>query len=207
MKKILILTLAIFIILTLPAAAEEPTAEQSRITGIEKARAATVSIMVNLDSLGSGFFVSENYVLTAYHVVDDNKMVHVSDERMGGYHEVVAVDKKFDLALIKLTRTGTPLKVVDRVKVGQDAYMIGYPKIMDKMVTAGIISHVYDDSKLRGVIADISAYEASSGSPIINSDGEVIGMLKGLYEDDTRFMLAIHPRDIRNFLQRNGVPL
>jgi S1-C subfamily serine protease len=205
MNKIFILTLALFIILTLPAAADEPTAEQSRINAIETAQQSTVKVMVNLSGLATGFFVSEDYILTSYHVVGDNKEVHVSGVRGGIFVDVVSVDTRYDLALVKAPYKGIPLKLAKRVVTGQDAYMTGHPKLMDTMVTSGIVSRVYNDSNKRWSIIDISAYEGSSGSPIINSDGEVIGLLKGQYEDDTSFMLAIHIDDIRRFLERNGI--
>lgn len=181
--------------------------EDKRVSMVDTASKSTVSVMADLTSLGSGFFVGENYILTAYHVVKDAKSVHVSGNRGGGYHDVVAYDTKFDLALIKTSYflPGTPLKLATSVSNGQDAYMIGYPGKLDRMVTRGIISHVYDDSKMRGIIADINAYSGNSGSPILNSKGEVVGMLKALHEKDTSYMVVVHYKDIQRFLERNGV--
>lgn len=180
------------------------SSEDKQVSMVQNSSKSVVTIMQGL-SWGTGFFVAENYVLTAYHVVSEVGQVFVSGDRGGTYYDVVAYDKKFDLALIKVNNPGKPLKFANSVTAGQDAYTIGFPKYLDKMVVKGLVSHVYDDYKKRGTIFDISAYEGSSGSPVINSKGEIIGMVKGLHKEDTSFITSIHINDIKQFLVQNGV--
>lgn len=178
--------------------------EDKQVSMLQSSSKSVVTIMQGL-SWGTGFFVAENYVLTAYHVVDGEGLVHVSGDHGGNYYDIVAYDKKFDLALIKVDRAGEPLKFADSVTAGQDAYTIGFPKFLDKMMVKGLVSHVYDDSKMRGIIFDLNAYDGSSGSPVLNSYGEVVGVVKGLHKADTSFILSVHIKDIKEFLGRNGV--
>lgn len=180
--------------------------EDKQISMVQSSSKSVVSIIQGL-SWGTGFFVAENYILTAYHVVDEGGQLHVSSDRGGTYYDVVAFDKKLDLALIKTDEymVGSPLELAISVTAGQDAYTIGFPEKLDKMVVRGLVSHVYDDHKMRGTIFDIHAYEGSSGSPILNSKGEVIGMVKGLHKEETSFITSIHISDIKSFLAKHDI--
>jgi serine protease Do len=182
------------------------SSEDKQITMLNGASESVVTIMQGT-TRASGFFVGENYILTAYHNVDEGETSHVSGIRGGTYYKVHAIDKKFDLALIKTDEymKGKSLKLSSSVTPGQDAYTIGFPKFLDKMIVKGLVSHVYDNEKMRGLIFDINAYDGSSGSPVLNSKGEVIGLVKGLHKEDTSFITSVHIRDIKSFLIRNGV--
>jgi serine protease Do len=136
--------------------------------------------------MGSGVIVSEDgYVLTNNHVVRDADEVTVilSDgrEHTG---EVVGTDAPTDLAVLKIDATGlVPATLGDssKIEVGQWVLAVGSAMGLDQTVTVGIVS-----AKGRGDVG-ISDYEdfiqtdaainpGNSGGPLVNLEGEVIGI-------------------------------
>ncbi len=137
-------------------------------------------------SLGSGFIISEDgYILTNYHVVSgaDEVKVKLSDSR-----EFKAVvkgwDDKLDIALLKIdAKDHLPVAKLgdsDKTEVGEWVMAIGNPFGLGQTVTTGIVSAKervigsgpYDDY----IQTDASINPGNSGGPLINSDGEVIGI-------------------------------
>ncbi len=141
-------------------------------------------------SLGSGFLISEDgYIVTNYHVVDGADVIHVTlDEKAGGGVSVKAAlvgsDAETDLALLKIqVKEKLPFLKFgdsDKLKVGEWLLAIGNPFGLDHSVTAGILS-----AKGRRINAgafdnflqtDASINPGNSGGPLLNMDGEVIGI-------------------------------
>ncbi len=134
---------------------------------------------------GSGVIVSsDGYILTNNHVVDDADeiTVRLSDKReLKG--KVVGRDPKTDLALVKV-ESDKPLPAAklgdsDRARVGDWVVAVGNPFGLDHTVTAGIISAKgralegpYDDF----IQTDASINPGNSGGPLLNLQGEVIGI-------------------------------
>jgi len=137
-------------------------------------------------SLGSGVIVNKNgYVLTNNHVVADADEIIVALQ--GGEEfktEIVGRDQKTDLALIKVKTNKElpelPLGNSDQIRVGDWALAVGNPFGLDSTVTAGIISAKgrvigagpYDDF----LQTDVSINPGNSGGPLVNINGEVIGI-------------------------------
>ena len=136
-------------------------------------------------SLGSGFIVSrDGYIVTNNHVVEnaDHITVKLSDETEYKA-KVVGTDSNTDLALIKIEAHGlTPLKLgsSDDLEVGTWVVAIGSPFGLEQTVTAGIVSAKgriigsgpYDDF----IQTDASINPGNSGGPLLNLDGEVVGI-------------------------------
>ena len=96
-------------------------------------------------SLGSGFIISKDgYVMTNYHVVKDADeiIVRLSDRReLKG--EVIGVDQRSDVALLKIEATGLPVARIGKsseLQVGEWVLAIGSPFGFDHSATAGIVS-------------------------------------------------------------------
>jgi serine protease Do len=137
-------------------------------------------------SLGSGFIIDkEGFIVTNNHVVEgaDQIKVRLSNEKE--YEAtVVGRDPKTDLALIKIegAKDLVPLPVgdSDAQEVGTWVVAIGSPFGLEQTVTAGIVSAKgriigsgpYDDF----VQTDASINPGNSGGPLINMNGEVIGI-------------------------------
>ncbi|CAM4097420.1 serine protease [Paenibacillus alkaliterrae] len=220
MKKIIPLIIIMWLFSSLPVTAEEPTAEQSRITGIEKAMKSTVKLSVianqnalnmNLEAaMGSGFFIAPNKIITASHVVLVPGVTRIDVTTYDGRKctgKLGYRDEVIDLAIIETDCTGESLKLARKVSMGSDVYMLGNPKSIDWIVTGGIVSSIVKESYHYTIIADISGEHGNSGGPMIDSKGNVIGIAQALNNQDRYLIFGIHAYDISRFLTRIGVPI
>lgn len=144
------------------------------------------------ESLGSGLIVSEDgYILTNEHVVDKHISVRVTLESKLEYPvEVIGTDKLTDLALLKMeVPEGEKLKFAtlgnsDSVKVGEWVLAVGNPYGFDRTVSFGIVSgkgRTLDLSSSLPLLNDFIQTDAaidpgSSGGPLLNLRGEIIGI-------------------------------
>ena len=136
--------------------------------------------------LGTGVIINSNgTILTAAHVVgvSDTVQVIFSDgSRVEG--EVVGTHEPTDVAVVRVDPTGrdlVPAALADGedVRVGQLAVAVGSPFGFDQTVTAGIISAVdrlVPGSDASFVQTDAPINPGNSGGPLINLDGEVVGI-------------------------------
>ncbi|MGE5529892.1 MAG: S1C family serine protease [Patescibacteria group bacterium] len=147
-----------------------------------------------LTGLGSGvIFDSKGYILTNNHVISGRSgetvqiKVLLSDGRnFAG--EVVGADPLTDLAVVKIDGRDLPVARLgdsNRIQVGQFAVAIGNPlgENLRNTVTMGVVSavdrtlRVDQNQTMRGMIqTDASINPGNSGGPLLNSDGEVIGI-------------------------------
>ncbi len=137
-------------------------------------------------SLGSGFIIDkEGYIVTNNHVIEDADEIRVQLRNEKEYDaEIVGRDPNTDLALIKIKGPkNLPVMKLgdsDTVKVGEWVVAIGNPFGLDHTVTAGIVSAKgrvigagpYDDF----IQTDASINPGNSGGPLLNLEGEVIGI-------------------------------
>ncbi len=139
-------------------------------------------------ALGSGFIISaDGYIVTNNHVVEgaDKVTVKLNDDKSAGLAAtIVGTDEETDLALLKV-ESPTPLPVLsfgdsEAMEVGDWVVAIGNPFGLSNTVTAGILS-----AKGRDIHAgpfdnflqtDASINPGNSGGPLINMNGEVIGI-------------------------------
>jgi tetratricopeptide (TPR) repeat protein len=134
-------------------------------------------------SRGSGFFVDKDRVVTNRHVIDGayRAEVHLSLGNTYQVKNVLAVDAEGDLALLKVDAPPNlvrPLSL-DRTspQEGESVVIIGNPFGLEGSVTNGIVSAVRDIpgfGRIIQITAPISP--GSSGSPVINMQGQVIGV-------------------------------
>ena len=145
---------------------------------------------------GSGVVLDdEGHVLTNNHVVEGGETIQVSFESEGKMYpaEVVGTEPNSDLALLKVDAPAAklhPLKLGDssKMEVGDPVVAIGNPFDLQRTVTSGIVSALQreiqapDGVTIDNVIqTDAAINPGNSGGPLINADGEVIGINSQIY--------------------------
>jgi S1-C subfamily serine protease len=169
----------------LPATAQDID-EETNIRVYEKASPAVVAIETD-SATGSGSIITpEGLVLTNAHVLadaGDTVKVTLADGREVTA-EVVAFDAGgLDLAAVQIRGERNlptiPLAAAGSVRVGQKAFAIGSPFGFRNTFTTGIVSRIDDE---RGVIqTDAAINPGNSGGPLLNSQGELIGVNTAIF--------------------------
>jgi S1-C subfamily serine protease len=136
------------------------------------------------DKQGSGVFISEDgYLLTAYHIVVGSKKIEVIlNDKTRLTAELVRESKESDLALLKVTGyTAAPLLLSEEkeAEIGTDVLIIGTPNATElaQTVSKGIISGIRKSNELTMVQTDASVSPGNSGSPLMNREGVVYGIV------------------------------
>ena len=137
----------------------------------------------NTIARGSGFFIASDRVITNRHVIERSSRVeiHLLDGRKFPVRGVLAVDGEGDLALLQVDLPrglAVPLPIVRAVpQEGESIVVIGNPYGLEGSVSNGIVSAVREIAgygKIIQITASISP--GSSGSPVVNMAGQVIGI-------------------------------
>ena len=141
-------------------------------------------------ALGSGFVVDhDGFIVTNNHVVDHAASVKVrlSDDREFDA-KVIGTDQQTDLALIKISAGDLPtlpLGDSDAMRVGDDVIAVGNPFGLGGTVTRGIISAKARDIQAGPYVdfiqTDAAINRGNSGGPLLNMDGQVIGVNSAIY--------------------------
>ena len=153
---------------------------------------------------GSGFiWNSEGYVVTNYHVVENAKKLAVTThDGKTVFARLIGVDRRRDIAVLKINDLSV---LPDQVKkqqyftlsesrslaVGQEAIAIGSPFGLSNTLTEGVVSAVNREvvGQDLGISADLVQTDASinpgnSGGPLLNSQGDLIGMNTMIYSSN-----------------------
>ena len=184
----------------LPTAASAPTTEPAATTATESVDAVVLAeepfavaaeiirpsvVQLNLGSgLGTGVIINDNgTILTAAHVLGDANDVTVTFfDGSSAQGTVVGTHVPTDVGVVQIDPEGRELVVArlaegQDVRVGQIAVAVGSPFGFDQTVTAGIISAVDRIvNNVSMVQTDASINPGNSGGPLINLDGEVVGI-------------------------------
>ena len=173
-KKLKGLILTFLIILSLPCSAFAMNFDAESLYN-------SIFVVNSGMALGSGFAIGENCILTNAHVIDSDASITV-DTYDGNSYEAQLLIKNDDMDLAVLYVDSTVFKYLtigndSDVKIGDDVFAIGAPESLDYTLTKGILSSknrmVGDYSYIQ---ANIALNHGNSGGPLLNSNGEVIGI-------------------------------
>jgi putative serine protease PepD len=182
----------------LEVSSTEPTATQ-----IYQRDAAGVvaikAITANGGDTGTGIVLNDKgLILTNNHVISEGTSITVSPGKSSNLTRpatVVGADANSDLALIKVDPSGLglkPLKLVSSssLQVGDSVYAIGNPYGLDETLTRGIVSALGREisapngATIKDVIqTDAALNPGNSGGPLLNAQGEVIGVNSQIASD------------------------
>jgi serine protease Do len=145
--------------------------------------------------VGSGFIISaDGYVMTNAHVIDDADTIYVTlTDKREFKAKLIGVDDRTDVAVVKISAANLPTITIgdsNKVRVGEWVVAIGSPFGLENTVTAGIVSAKGRDTGdyLPFIQTDVAVNPGNSGGPLINMQGEVIGINSQIYSRTGGFM-------------------
>ncbi|RAK60022.1 hypothetical protein DJ021_09505 [Phenylobacterium hankyongense] len=142
------------------------------------------------DSMGSGFLISpDGLVLTNHHVVGAAPKVRIRwSDRSESVGEVLRSDVRRDVALIKVDphgRAALPLRTA-APEAGETVFAIGMPleKDFQNTLTKGVVSAVRMHEGQRFIQSDVAVDHGNSGGPLLDENGQVVGITDWGYAPD-----------------------
>ena len=178
----------------------------------------SILIVDTLGGMGTGFYITKEYVITNQHVVEESGFVTLRDFYDNSFTgKVIATDVATDLALISVTDYQIPLELDNQCSVRrrENVFTVGHPKGFEYSTTRGIVSAIRDmpqpfytavgNKKYIQIDAAISS--GNSGGPLFNSLEKVIGVNTWGRTDGQSLNFAIHCSEVKDFLSDNGVYL
>ena len=211
-----------------PARAAAPSHEALQQRIIEVSKRVTPSV-VHIEAIakvndrrkqitGSGFIVSgDGVILTNQHVVEKAEKVTVTvpDRKRKYLARIIGTDRQTDLAVLRIDPE-TPLPAVQfgvsaDVQVGQWVLAIGNPYGLDGTVSLGIVSAKGRDLKAANLLNDFIQTDAmidhgSSGGPLVDLDGRVVGINSRGQGRGIGFTIPIDTAlGVRQQIERGGV--
>ena len=157
-------------------------------------------------SLGSGFFVRDGEIASNLHVVEGAERGYaklVGQRTKYDIEGITAVDAERDLVVLKISAPWLPtlsLGNSDAVQVGELVYAVGNPQGLEGTFSQGIVSSIREvgTNKLLQITAPISP--GSSGGPLLNGKGEVIGVSVATFRGGQNLNFAIPSRYLKTLL-------
>lgn len=157
-------------------------------------------------SMGSGFIISNGKIVTNLHVingasygkvfVNGNNIAH----NIQGYFVIDEINDLAILAVPTVRGSVLPLLKEGLPEIGEKIYAIGNPKGLSGTISDGIISGIrtFDKKKLIQITAPISP--GSSGGPVVNNNGQVVGVAVGTITDGQNLNFAIPSTNVNYLL-------
>lgn len=183
-------------------------AEPKRLTPAEIAERSTPSIVAirTSEGLGTGFVVREDgWIVTNLHVVagSDRVVVHLPDERTFPVVEIINASAPHDLVVLRIeTNKLTPLELGDkeRVRPGEPIVAIGHPLGLQDTISNGLLSGVRDIDGLTLLQVSAPIAPGSSGGPLFNEQGKVIGVAMAILVGGQNLNLGLPARYVRELM-------
>ena len=133
----------------------------------------------------SGFLIAEDLVVTNFHVVNQPERaalaVRLFDSRVFMVESVVASNERFDLAVLRIPKTGvTPVALGQAAPVGAKVDLISHPNQKFYTLSEGRVARYFMTQRDRKTVPAMSITadfgRGSSGAPVLNEAGEVVGI-------------------------------
>lgn len=152
------------------------------IDTIERFKSTVIQIATQ-QGTGTGFYLNEpNLIVTNYHVVRENGEVTIKGKHFDKqFAKVLFIDARYDLAFIEppvgISFPSIHLGDYNDLRDGDQVLAIGHPYGLNYSSTQGVVSRVDRiQSGLRYIQTDAAINPGNSGGPLVNQDGEVVGV-------------------------------
>jgi hypothetical protein len=186
---------------------------------VAKAAKSVVLLKVVTDAgtvLGSGFVISsDGKIATNLHVIRDMKScgVQLASGELYDNLIVLAFDDRKDLAIVKIAGFDLPaieLGNSNDVRPGEPVIAIGNPDGLQGTVTGGMVSAVRDDpfsSGYKVIQTDAASNPGNSGGPLINSQGQVVGVITSKLRSSEGLNFAVPINYLRGLMASTDKPI
>lgn len=210
----LCLALALFLLAPFSTAAQQPRSDT-----VGRVKRAVV-ILTTYDTTGnpllqgSGFFVSPDRIVTAAHVIKDARAARIRafDGRTYTVQGILAINEARDLVLLQTSATmpeGSALKIAQSSPFdGEKIFVVSNPQGYAWKTSRGTVIETWDFQGL-GQLLSISAsiMPGSSGGPVVNLEGEVVGVADMHIVSGEEFNLAVPGVSLKTLLPGTLQPL
>jgi Flp pilus assembly protein TadD len=181
---------------------------------VQKAKPAVVEILTydqqnKLLKTGTGFFISpDGELLTNYHVISDGSSIMAKMPTGAVYFlkSVITVSESNDVAKLQFFATDVPYLTLGSslsAAEGQRVLVIGNPEGLEGTVSDGIISAFRAGRTMIQITAPVSP--GSSGSPVLDESGTVIGIATQVWKEGQNLNFAISAETIRDAIAKSSV--
>ena len=208
--KKLYVVMAFAVVVTTAASAQEAR----EIARDLREALVSISTYKNSDELaaGSGFVISaDGLVATNYHVIEGGDRISVETSTGESFSRVSVVDadQRRDIAVLRLPTRGLSaldFAALESVEVADNVYAMGNPLGLEATFSSGIVSadRIVDGVQVFQITAPISS--GSSGGPVVNKEGEVIGIASALMEGGQNINFVIPIKYVQGLLDIAAVP-
>ena len=174
----------------------------------------SVVVVKTGSGMGSGFFISEDEILTNYHVIEGAMTISIINKnKKKSSAVVIKTDLKRDLALLKTNMKGKPVSFFSgQLKQGEMVEALGHPRGRKFSLTKGWISAIRQESSTYSstnnanvlfIQTDAAINPGNSGGPLFYKD-KVVGVnTQGLNKKETEGMnFAVHFSEVKKFLAK-----
>jgi len=161
-----------------------------------------------VEVFGSGFFVADGLIMSSFHVIEGYDEIKVTDNLKNEYtvDGIYSHDISNDIVLLKLNKKQSVNYLefgnLEIPELGDTVLALGNPEGLNWSITKGIISSFREDIFMGShfIQTDAAISSGSSGGPLVNENGEVIGIIsKGMENEDFNF--AVIPYGINKIIE------
>ncbi|HNQ34996.1 MAG TPA: trypsin-like peptidase domain-containing protein [bacterium] len=180
-----------------PAAAAAPDRKPREIYA--NAKDAVVYLTVQRSGfppiLGTGFFISPNLVVTNLHVVygaEPGRITVLGGNRQFSVRDIYLDSSGIDIAVLTTIENSNyflPLESAANPEIGEEVYTIGNPIGFPLTFSNGLVSGIRNQEQYIQTTAPVS--QGSSGGPLINQQGRVIGIITGTFQGTQNLNFAV----------------
>jgi serine protease Do len=172
----------------------------------------SVFVVYSANSLGSGFAIGKNCILTNAHVIENPNDIVIKTYSGKEYTaDLLGINSAQDIAVLGVAGVEFEYLTVTSsaaMKTGDDIYAIGAPKSMAYTLTKGVVSA--KNREIAGneyIQIDAPINEGNSGGPLLNDSGQVVGINTLKMTDSEGIGLAIPMEVVKNYLNSLGIEL